>query len=159
MCRKNSYMIHVLFSPSLWQWALLCLPGSLELDCSWAAPQCESPQVIIFAGNYFWTTLKCHYSSTIRAFDLIPKLRARPEYQQSSGTNYINLIQCDLHRHYLDVDTTQSILNNSSGQQSNAIKYKFMTWIWLLFCLQMSSHMSLTVLSWNFPFNICLMCF
>ena len=35
----------------------------------------------------------------------------------------------------LDIDTTQIILNNPSMSQSNAIEYKFMTWIWLLFCL------------------------
>ena len=149
MCRKNSDPIHFIFSQSLWlQCALLFLPGSLELGCSLTAHQCDSPQVInlakskisIFSGNYFVKTLNCHISSTVRAFDLIPKLRARPKYQLSSGTKYINVIQCDSHRHYLDIDTTQSILNNPSGPQSNAIKYKFMTWIWLLLCLQMSSH-------------------
>ena len=47
MCRNNSDPIHVTFSSSLWlKCALLCLPGSLELGCSWKAPQCESPQVI-----------------------------------------------------------------------------------------------------------------
>ena len=51
------------------------------------------------------------------------------------------MIQCDSHRHYLDIDSTQSILNNPNGPQSNALKYKFMTWIWSLFCLQMSPHM------------------
>ena len=50
MCRKNSDQIHVIFSPSLWQQcALLCLPGSLELVCSWTTPRCESPQVISLA--------------------------------------------------------------------------------------------------------------
>ena len=53
---------------------------------------------------------------------------------------YINGIPCDLHHHYLDIETTQSFLDNSSGPQSNAITHKFMTWIWSLFCLQMSSH-------------------
>ena len=53
---------------------------------------------------------------------------------------YIIVIQCESHRHYLDIDITQSILKKPSGPQSNAIKYKFMTWIWSLFCLQMSSH-------------------
>ena len=98
-----------------------------------------NPNVSMFSGIYFWTILNCHITS----FDLIPKLRARPEYQLSSGTKYINVIQCDWYRHYLDIDTTQSILNNPSGPQSNAIKYKFMTWIWSPFCLQMSSHMTI----------------
>ena len=80
-------------------------------------------KVSIFSDNYFGKTLNCHISSTVRAFDLIPKLRARPEYQLSSSNKYINMIQCDSHRHYLDINTTQSILNNPSGQQSNAIKY------------------------------------
>ena len=96
--------------------------------------------VCAIGGIFFLLTLNSHNSSTVRAFDLIPKLRARPEYQLSYGTKYINVIQCDSHRHYLDIDTTQSILNNPSGPQSNAIKYKFMTWIWSLFCLQISSH-------------------
>ena len=99
-----------------------------------------NPNLSILSSNYFWTTLNCHITSTVRAFDLIPKLRARPEYQLSSGTKYINVIQCDSHRHFLDIDTTQSILINPSGPQSNAMKYKFMTWIWSLFCLHMSSH-------------------
>ena len=96
-CRKNSGPIHVIFSPSLWlQCALLCLPGSLELGCQWTAPQCESPQVINLAKSkcfyIFWQLFKkktsnCHVSSTVRAFDLIPKLRARPEYQLPSGIN------------------------------------------------------------------------
>ena len=36
----------------------------------------------------FGNTLNGHYSQTVRDFDLIPKLRARPEYQLSSGTIY-----------------------------------------------------------------------
>ena len=98
-----------------------------------------NPNVSIFSGNFFKTTLNCNITSTFRAFDLIQKLRARPEYQLSSGTKYIKVIQCDLHRHYLD---SQRILNNAIGQNSNAIKYKFMTWIWSPFRLKMSSHMS-----------------
>ena len=97
MPRKHNGLFDVLFSQSLWlKCALLCLPGSLELDCSWTAPQCESPQVISLAkfkylhifGIFFLQTLNGHYSSTVRAFDLIPKLRARPEYQLSSGAKY-----------------------------------------------------------------------
>ena len=34
---------------------------------------------------------------------------------------------------HLDIETTQSFLDNPSGPQLNAIKYNFMTWIWLLF--------------------------
>ena len=81
--------------------------------CDWSVPYCASLEawnwvvarqhldashprssvwpnqnVTIFSGNYFWKTLNCHNSSTVRAFDLIPKLRARPEYQLSSGTKY-----------------------------------------------------------------------
>ena len=90
MCRKNSDPIHVIFSTYLpLQCALLCLPGSLELGCSWTEPQCKSPWVInlakpnvsLFSGNYFFTTFNCNISSSVRAFDLIPKLRARPKYQ------------------------------------------------------------------------------
>ena len=36
----------------------------------------------------FWETLNGHYYSTVREFDLIPKLRARPDYQLSSVTKY-----------------------------------------------------------------------
>ena len=97
MPRKNKGPFGVFFSQSLWlKCPLMCLPGSLELDCSWIAPQCESPQVISLAKSkylnifriFFGKTLNGHYSSTVRAFDLIPKLRAKPEYQLSSGTNY-----------------------------------------------------------------------
>ena len=99
ICIQNSDPIHVIFSQSLLlQRALLCLPGSLELGCNWTAPQCKSPQVInlakskvfffIFSANYFGKTLNCHISLIVRAFDLISKLRARPQYQLSS--KYIN---------------------------------------------------------------------
>ena len=66
MPRKNNGLINVLFSQSLWlKCALLCLPWSLELDCSWTEPQCDSPQVISLAkskylhifGIFFWQTL------------------------------------------------------------------------------------------------------
>ena len=100
-----------------------------------------NPNITIFSGIYFWKTLNSHISSTVRAFDLIPKLRARPEYQLYSNTKHKNVILCDSHQHYLDIVTTQSLLDKPSGPQSNAIKYKFMTWIWSLFCLQMSYHM------------------
>ena len=78
----------------------------------WSVPYCASiwpsPNVFIFSGNYFGKTLNCHSPSTVRAVDLIPKLRARPQYKLSSGTKYINLIPCDPHRHYIEIDTTQS---------------------------------------------------
>ena len=44
-----------------------------------------------FLKQYFWVcfislTLNCHISKTVRDFDLIPTLRARPKYQLSSGS-------------------------------------------------------------------------
>jgi hypothetical protein len=39
------------------------------------------------------------------------------------------------------METTQNFLDNPSGPQSNSIKYKFMTWIWWILCLQRYSHM------------------
>ena len=41
--------------------------------------------------NVYWRravllTLNSHLSKTVKAFDLIPRLRARPKYQLSSGT-------------------------------------------------------------------------
>ena len=115
---------------------------------SWAAFQCESPQMISLAKSkclsifrqLFFKTLSRLISATVQAFDLIPKLRARPEYQLLFGTKYLNVIQCDSHRQNLDIITTQSSLNNPIWPQTNGIKYKFMIWIWLLFCLQMYSH-------------------
>ena len=73
----------------------------------------ELPQVInlakskisVFSGNYFVQTLNCHISSTVRAFDLIPKLRARPKYQLSYDTKYIDGIQCDSQRCICPVET------------------------------------------------------
>ena len=130
--------------------ALLCLPGTVELGCSRTAPQCESLKIIILAKSKYNSifrqlfkkkkTLCCHISSTVGAFDLIPKLGARPEYHLYSCSKYINIlcILCDSHRHYLHMENTQSFLGNSSGPQSNAIKYKFMIWIWLLFGLHMA---------------------
>ena len=47
-----------------------------------------NPNITIFSGNFFLKTLNCHHSWTVRAFDLIPKLRARPEYQLSSAIKY-----------------------------------------------------------------------
>ena len=139
-----SYFLHLFdcsvpYSACLeaWNWVVAGqhLNASHPMSSFW-----PNQNISLLSGIFLWKTLNCHISSTIGAFDLIPKLRARPEYQLSSGNKYINVIQCDLHRHYLDIDTTQSILNNPSGPQSSAINYKFMTWIWSLFCLQMSSH-------------------
>ena len=154
MCRKNSDLIHVIFSPSLW---LLCT--SLEAY-NWAVaghhlnashPMLSvwpNPNISTFSGIYFWKTLNCQITSTVRAFNLVPNLRAKPEYQLSSGSKCINVILCDSHRHCLHIDTTQNFLDNPSGQLSIAIKYKFMTWIWSLFCLHMSSHIH------NWLFNV-----
>ena len=90
MPRKNNGLIDVLFSQSLWlKCALLCLPGSLKLDCA-SHPRSSvwpNPNISIFFRIFYWQTLNCHYSSTVKAFDLIPKMRARPEYQLSSGSN------------------------------------------------------------------------
>ena len=54
MPRKNNGLFDVLFSQCLWlKCAILCLPGSLEFDCSWTAPQCESPHVISLAKSKY----------------------------------------------------------------------------------------------------------
>ena len=82
-----------------------------------------NPNLSIFSGNYFWKTLNCHIFPTVRAFDLILKLRARSEYQLSSISKYINVMPCDSHWQYLNIDTTQSFKDNHSMPQSNAIKY------------------------------------
>ena len=115
-----SYFLHlcdccVLYCASLeaWNWvgAGQHLNASHPRSSIW-----QNQNVSIFSGNYF---------------------------RKTSGIwhNYINVIHCDSHRHYLDINTTESILNNPSGPQLNVIKYKFITWICSLFWLQMSSHM------------------
>jgi hypothetical protein len=43
---------------------------------------------LYFQAIIFLKTLDGHYSSNVRDFDLIPKLRARSEYQLSFGTIY-----------------------------------------------------------------------
>ena len=58
--------------------------------------------------------------------------------------------------HYLDRDTSQSILNKPSGPQSNAIKYKFMSWIRSLFCLR--DHNSCTVIGGSVDYAILDIC-
>ena len=113
--------------------ALNCYEARQHLNVSHPMPSVwPNPNVTLFSDNYFWKTLNCHFASIVRAVDLIPKLRARPEYQLFSGTIYKNVILFDLHQHYFDIETTQSFLDNPSAPQSNAIKYKFMTWIWSL---------------------------
>ena len=99
-----------------------------------------NPNDTLFSGIFFFNR---HIFSIVKAFDLLIKLRDKPEYQLSSGTKYINVIPCDSHWHYLDIDTTQSFLDNPNGPQLNAIRYQFMTWIWLLFCLQMPSNIKI----------------
>ena len=71
---------------------------------------------------YFQAIIKKKKLSTLGAFDLISKLRARPEYQLYSGTKNINVILCDSHQHYFYIENTQSFLDNPSGPQSNAVK-------------------------------------
>ena len=66
-----------------WNWVL----AGQHLNASHPRPSVwPNKNVKKMSGNNFWTTLNCHITSTIRAFDLIPKLRAKPEYQLSSGT-------------------------------------------------------------------------
>ena len=113
MCRKNSDQIRVTFSESLWlQCPFLDHTGSLEFISSWTGLQCESPQVIILAKSkchyIFWQFFfeNFHISSIVRAFDLISKRRAMPEYQLSSGKRYINVIIAlsrSLHRNNLEL--------------------------------------------------------
>ena len=38
----------------------------------------------LFSDIFFKRTLNCHHTLTVRAFDLIPTLRTRPEYQLSA---------------------------------------------------------------------------
>ena len=149
MCKKNSGPILVIFSLSLWlQCALMCLPKAWNLVVAGqhliashpSSLVWPNPNITIFSDNYFWKTLNCHISSGIRIFDLISNLRANPEYPLFSGIKYMNVIPCESHQHYLDIETTQTFLDNPSGPQSNEIKYKFMTWIWSLFGPQMFSH-------------------
>ena len=91
ICWKTIDKIRLIFSPSLiLQCAFLCLPGSLELGCSWTSAQSKSPCSSIWPNPnvlYFQAIIfNCHITSTVRDFHLIPKLRARHEYQLSSGT-------------------------------------------------------------------------
>ena len=77
----------VLYCASLeaWNWAVAGqqINASPPRSSIW-----PNPNVSIFSGNYFGETLNCHISTTVRAFDLIPKLRDRPVYQLSYGTKY-----------------------------------------------------------------------
>ena len=91
MPRKNTGLFFSVFVTKVCLTVPPWKPGiGLQLDST------ESPQVISFAkskylhifGIFFLQTLNCHYSSTVRAFDLIPKLRARPEYFLSSDSKY-----------------------------------------------------------------------
>ena len=61
-----------------WNWVVAAqhLNASHPRSTVW-----PNPNVTISLGNYFWKTLNSHISSTIRAFDLFPKLKARPEYK------------------------------------------------------------------------------
>ena len=81
--------------------------------CDWSVPYCASleawywvvagqhlnashprssvwpnPNITWFSGKLKKKTLNCHRSWTFRAFELIPKLRARPEYQLASVIKY-----------------------------------------------------------------------
>ena len=76
----------------------------------------------IFPG-VFLKTINCCISPTVGVFDLVPKLTARHHYQLSYGSKYINVILFNLHRHYLNINTTQSFMDNPSYPQSDKIKY------------------------------------
>ena len=145
MCSKNSDQIQVIFSPSLWlQCALLCFTGSLELACNWTTPQvirlAKSKLNFIFR-EFVWQTLNHHDSSTVRAFDLIPKLKLG----LSIRYHLVHNIPCDSHRHFLQIETINSSMQNHSHPRSNAINHKFMKWIGLLFCLQTSYHIKMPI--------------
>ena len=128
MCRTNSDQIHVIFLYlfycnvpfcaflEAWNWVVAGhhLKASQHRSSVW-----PNPNVTLFSGIKFFFNF--HISSTVRTFDLFPKLRARPEYQLYSGTTHINVIMCDSHQHYIDIETTQSFLDNPSGPQTNTI--------------------------------------
>ena len=96
-----------------------------QIVSTWQIHRCESPlvtnlaksKISIFSSNYYVKTLNCHISSTVRAFDLIPKLRARPKYQLSSGTKYTNVIQCDSRRCICQVETIWGHPDRSRSSQ------------------------------------------
>ena len=67
----------------IWVKMLQCFNASHPRSSVW-----PNPNITIFSGNFFLKTVNCHHSWTVRAFDLIPKVRARPEYQLSSAIKY-----------------------------------------------------------------------
>ena len=60
--------------------------------------QIFSLQNHIFRQFFLFLTLNSHNSLTIRAFDLLPKLRASPKYQMSTGTQFEYVSLLDLVR-------------------------------------------------------------
>ena len=92
-----SYFLHLcdcslLYCASLeaWNWVV----AGQHLNVSYPRSSIWPNQnVSIFSGNFVWKTLNFHIASTVRAFDLIPKVRARPEYQLLSGNKsaYVSL--------------------------------------------------------------------
>ena len=70
-----------------WNWVV----AGQHLSASHPIHQFDQIQMLLyFRAITFWKTLKCHIFSTVKAFDLILKLRARPEYQLYSDTKYKN---------------------------------------------------------------------
>ena len=90
--KSMSYFLHLCdcslpYCPTLeaWNW----LVAGQHLNASHPrSPVLPNQNVTLFSGNYFLKTLNGHYSPTVRDLDLISKLRARPEYQLSSGIIY-----------------------------------------------------------------------
>ena len=146
MPRKNNGWFHVLFfSIFVTEVCLTVPPGSLELGCCWTAGQ--SHQVINLAKS------KCHYifkllfltnfkpshllKSTVRAFDIIPKR----ELGLSISYHLVFNMPCDLHRHFLQIETSHSCLGRYVWPQRNAKVWKLRTWVRAVYSLQASSHM------------------
>ena len=81
------------------------------------SPVWPNQNVTLFSGNYLWKTLNCHYSSTVRDFDLIPKL--------SISYHLVLCIPRDSRQRFLQIETVCSSRHNHRLPQSNAINYKF----------------------------------
>ena len=109
-------------------WHLTCetwhvTPDNWHLTCVISLAKSKYLQIF---GIFFWKTINCHFSSTVRAFDLIPKLRTRPEYQLSSGYKYTAS-----RRYFIQIETYHSFLHNHSCPKipCKTCTEKFRNWL------------------------------
>ena len=139
--KSMSYFLHlcdcsVPYCASLeaWNWVVAWQHLDASHPRSSVGP---NPNIPVFSGNYFLEKLKTVI--TPQPLEILTKFQ-NWELGLSIFYHLVLNIPRDRPQHFRKIETIHSSLHSHSPPQSNAIHYKFMTFIGFLFCLRTSCH-------------------